>query len=85
MCVIYKILCTNRKGKPTSCKDKGLTCCLLFPLYLFIAWAACVYTFLHQGKEKDFVEVSRFIFEAIGLITMGLSSLWLPGFVNHAE
>jgi len=56
-----------------------------FSLYIIIAWAACVYTFLHQDKEKEFVDISRFIFEAIGLIAIALASLFLPYAVNHLD
>jgi len=78
-------LCRNRHGEPTTWSEKAFTCGLLFPLYIIIAWAACVYTFLHQDKEKEFVDISRFIFEAIGLIAIALASLFLPYAVNHLD
>lgn len=65
-------------------KEKLEAACLTIPSIVVLVWAVLVYTFGSVDRFDIFVEVSRFIYEGLGLLGLAIATL-VYGFLRAKD
>ena len=81
----WEPFCTGKGNQALTTKECLCSLFLWIPFLGVLSWVICTYYYLSEGEKHTFVDVSRFFFEVVGILTIGFLTLFLIPLCNKMD